>query len=40
MADHKFSRSLIFSFLLLLLSGCAYPVSKGLRQEAKESFWL
>jgi len=34
------SRSLNFflsGLLLLFLSGCAYPISKGLRQEAKES---
>ncbi len=37
MANHKFSRILLVGLLLLLLSGCAYPISKELRQEAKGS---
>jgi outer membrane lipoprotein len=37
MPYHKFSKIFLFGLLLLLLSGCAYPISKELRQEAKES---
>jgi outer membrane lipoprotein len=37
MAYHRFSRTVLSGLLLLLSSGCAYPISKELRQEAKES---
>jgi outer membrane lipoprotein len=37
MVRSRFSKILLFGLLLLLLSGCAYPISKELRQEAKES---
>jgi outer membrane lipoprotein len=37
MAHRKFPRPLLLGLLLLLLSGCAYPISRELRQEAKES---
>jgi outer membrane lipoprotein len=37
MVRSRFSKIFLFGLLLLLLSGCAYPISKELRQEAKES---
>jgi outer membrane lipoprotein len=37
MAPSRGSKFFLFGLLSLLLSGCAYPISKELRQEAKES---
>jgi outer membrane lipoprotein len=37
MAYDKLSRFSLLGFLLLLISGCAYPISKEVRQEARES---
>jgi starvation-inducible outer membrane lipoprotein len=37
MAYRNFYRFLLFGLVLLLLSGCAYPIAKELRHEAKES---
>ena len=37
MTSSRRSKFFLFGLLFLLLSGCAYPISKELRQEAKES---
>jgi outer membrane lipoprotein len=37
MASCKYLRFFFFGLLLFLLSGCAYPISKDLRQKAEES---
>jgi len=37
MVHSTFSKLFLFCLLLLLFSGCAYPISRELRQEAKES---
>jgi outer membrane lipoprotein len=36
MADHRFPRYFLFSLLLMVISGCAYPISKELRQEVRK----
>jgi len=36
MAHRRFPRFLLFSLFLFLLSSCAYPISKELRQEARK----
>jgi outer membrane lipoprotein len=37
MANRNVSRTVLCGLILLLLSSCAYPISKELRQESKES---
>lgn len=36
MAHPRFPRFLLFGLFLLMISGCAYPISKELRQEARK----
>jgi len=36
MINYKSPKFLIFGLLLLLISGCAYPISKELRQEVRK----
>jgi outer membrane lipoprotein len=36
MAHHKILRFFLLGLFLILISGCAYPISRGLREEARE----
>ena len=36
MAHGKENKFLLFALFLFLISGCAYPISKELRQEARK----
>jgi outer membrane lipoprotein len=36
MAHHRFARVILLGSFLILISGCAYPISRELRQEARE----
>jgi outer membrane lipoprotein len=36
MADHRLVKYFLFSLLLMVISGCAYPISKELRREVRK----